>query len=352
MDELIDNILHIINDYHSHREFHFTRERIIQWVNQFDLIDRIFVLAEFLHLLNQGIYVSETQARNFLVDYLQRLATMYGFKDVPSFLSNARFLRLQIANKSQSILLSLLNEELQERYNLTVDACGQNSSTYAIYIDDLLATGNTLFTDLKVWFEQINADGESNLDKIMNRTIKLSIYHFCNHNANTTLYRLKMNFDMDMIKKVKVDSTYTIQNHLSFNNQRFNFAYPTTPQPQIVVNYLHNLHLHATKNADKALRNQHEPLHETFYSSTANRKRFEDILLIKGIELLQNANELKPNHRPMGAGFPSHGTLGTGTLFFTWRNISNTCPIVFWWAAGGWFPLFPLIGRGQNQVNP
>ena len=55
-----------------------------------------------------------------------------------------------------------------------------------------------------------------------------------------------------------------------------------------------------------------------------------------------------PRKRPLGDTVKSHKTLGTGTLFFTWRNISNTCPIVFWWDVFGhnWTPLFSLKNRG------
>ena len=63
-----------------------------------------------------------------------------------------------------------------------------------------------------------------------------------------------------------------------------------------------------------------------------NRNKFEKIILDKGLELLQKVKKEKPDprKRPLGDTVKSHKTLGTGTLFFTWRNISNTCPIIFW----------------------
>jgi hypothetical protein len=99
-----------------------------------------------------------------------------------------------------------------------------------------------------------------------------------------------------------------------------------------------------------AYRKNNIPIKEQFFSSKSNRIRFENIMLMKGIELLGGVKKLKINHRPLGVTNPTKKIFGTGTLFFTWRNISNTTPIVFWWKITGsdWYPLFPLINRGKN----
>lgn len=95
-----------------------------------------------------------------------------------------------------------------------------------------------------------------------------------------------------------------------------------------------------------AMRNAKMPVKETFFSSPENRIRFENVILIKGIEILGKVSVLKENQRPLGNINPSFQTFGTGTLFFTWRNVSNTSPIVFWWESKYWHSLFPLINRG------
>jgi hypothetical protein len=111
--------------------------------------------------------------------------------------------------------------------------------------------------------------------------------------------------------------------------------------------FLNNLN--ANRDEKYAFRPANRPGQETFFSTPANRKRFENILLHKGIELLGEAKNLEDNHRPLGMTNPSRKTLGTGTMFFTWRNISNTSPVVFWWEITGsdWYPLFKLLHRGN-----
>lgn len=349
MKKIAESIVEIIKDYHNYRGFQFTSDHILSWVNQFDECDRKFILEEFLHLLNQGIYVSEEKAREQLLEAISILASKFGYKTPIDFLRNSDVLRLQGDGKSQSVLLIILNEELLDKYGVDLTICGTNSKRYAVYIDDLIATGGTAFREIHDWLLQTDSKGIQNLQNLNAGNVEVLGIFFCCHNANNVLWRLKLELKSDLVtKKIKLYQFYEVQNHLSFLNQKYNFTYPTVDQPKSVKDYFNALPISAVKNADKAFRNPNLPMTETFFSSPANRIRFENILLAKGVELLNMAKELKPNHRPLGAGFPSHRTLGTGTLFFTWRNISNTCPIVFWWEAANWVPLFPLKGRGQE----
>lgn len=350
MNQLAQNIVAIIKDYHNYRGFQFTEEHVINWVNQFEeAANREFILQEFLHLLNQQlIYISEDKARQLLLRRIERLATMYGFSKTVSFLAHADILSLQGEDKSQIVLLRLLDEELQKKYGIGLAQCGTASKKYAVYIDDVLATGGSVYRDMNKWLPQSDADGKTNLDKLVSGETVLSISHFCNHNGNTTLWRLKEGFKKnEILKKIKCYCDYEIQNHLTFPNQRFNFTYPVSSQDETVATYFESLPEYAHKHEEKAFRKPDKPENETLFSSKENRVRFENILLAKGIELLNNAKFKHDNHRPLGATIPSYKILGTGTLFFTWRNISNTTPIVFWWSSPDWSPLFPLYKRGQ-----
>lgn len=347
MKQLAESIVEIIKDYHNYLGFQFTPDYVLAWVNQFDEGDRNFVLVEFLHLLKQGIYISETKARQLLFESIIILANKYGYNSPIEFLQNTNIIRLQGKGKSQSVLLDILNEELLDKLGVDMSICGTKSTKYAVYIDDLIATGGTAFRELRNWLLQNDSGGTQNLKNLNDGKVDVLVISFCCHNANNVLWRLKLDLKSDAVtKKIKIYQYYEVQNHLNFLNQKYNFAYPTANQPASVSVYYKALPASAEKHSDKTFRNPKLPAEETFFSSPGNRIHFENILLSKGVELLNQAKELKPNHRPLGAGFPSHRTLGTGTLFFTWRNISNTCPIVFWWESPAWKPLFPLKGRG------
>ncbi|MDQ3109751.1 MAG: hypothetical protein M3R17_07630 [Bacteroidota bacterium] len=139
-----------------------------------------------------------------------------------------------------------------------------------------------------------------------------------------------------------------IQNHPAFTNQKFNNLYPQLPQANEVNVYLGNLQ--AEKYGDKAFRGINKPSVESFFSSSANRIRFENIMLHKGLQIIENIQTRpSPGLRPLGFTSPSHKILGLGTLFFTWRNIPNNCPLAFWWRvpSHSFQGLFPLKGRGN-----
>lgn len=102
-------------------------------------------------------------------------------------------------------------------------------------------------------------------------------------------------------------------------------------------------------NSEFAFRKPELPSTENYYSSSENRNRYESIILNKGIELFNQIENLGSHAiRPLGMTLPSNKTLGTGSHAFTWRNISNTCPLVFWWETNGWYPLFPVKNRGKH----
>lgn len=348
MQQLADQIVNILTDYHNYDGFQITSERVITWVDQFEEPDRLFILEEFLHLLCQGIYISENQGKDLLVKRIQRLAKFYKFDSVGSFLSNVEFLRIQKKGKSQEALLNLLNVELITKFEIGLDDCGTNTKRYFIYVDDILATGGTVFNDLQGWLMIKDNEG-LNLDKVVRKDVNLIVSLFCRHNWANVDWRLRLSLDRPLIvNKIFYIADHAIENNPNGFSQKLNFAYPVQNQDTFVTDYFNTLS--ASNHGDQAFRKTGTPVVETLFSTPGNRIRFENIILKKGIQLLQNTETLQANHRPLGATFPSYKTFGTGTLFFTWRNISNTCPIVFWWGAGGWLPLFPLKGRGQAKI--
>lgn len=345
MEELADNIATIFHDYHNYNNFQFSSSHVMRWVTQFPENDRCFVLEELLHLLGKGIYISEQKGREILYNQVEALGKHYKFRDTFSFLKNVDFLQLQPLHKSQSVLLKLLNEELHNKLGLEIKHCGSNTKQFAIYIDDLLATGGTIFKDIETWLRTNNTDGETNMQSIVSGKKKLAVSLFCKHNWANVDWRLKCALNEDgILNKIKYQCYYMIENHPMNPKSKLNFAYPISSQPPVVQEYL--TALPADYKAEHAFRKENTPIVEDFFSSPTNRMRLENVFLLKGIELLQNASQLKPNHRPLGMTPPSYKTLGSGTLFFTWRNISNTTPIVFWWKSADWYPLFPLFHRG------
>lgn len=352
LKKLAQEICDLMQDYHNHNGFQFTADHVINWVSQFDTDDQDFVLEEFLHLLKQDIYISEKRARKLLLSAVKQLASHFKFSQVSDFLRNVEFLRLQEdEGNSQDTLLGILDELLLYSYKMGVNDCGTKSKKYAIYIDDVFATGNTVLEDLQKWLGQNSESGLTNLDEVDKSSKIVIVSVFCLHTwaRYNIVNRLKYGLKRDVGDKMLFRGDYKVENHPTAPGQKLNFAYPVKCDTKEVLEYLNDLQKGYTYKMSKreyAMRDEKTPANETFYSSPANRVRFENIVLLKGMEILKKVSVLKSNQRPMGNINPSYQTLGTGTLFFTWRNVSNTTPVVFWWEARHWKGLFPLVNRG------
>lgn len=168
-------------------------------------------------------------------------------------------------------------------------------------------------------------------------------------------FALDQNIGFNLSNRLKFYRVSSIDNypHINFYNPnpKFNHVYPKENDiGKEFLNFIENAfdRGYGMTNEKLAFRNPDYPKVEEFYSSPENRDRYENILLQKGIEIINSIENLKVQSiRPLGMTPPSYKTLGTGSHFFTWRNISNTCPLVFWWG-NNWYPLFPVKNRGNH----
>lgn len=348
---LAENVAEIAQDYHSdyNEGFAMTSEHVLDWTNQFEETDREFVLSEVLHILQQGVYISKEKAKEILWDFINKATTFFGYQNIEMFLRETHFISVQGEAKSQTILLSILNDILIEKTSYSLEICGTLGVRNYIYLDDILASGGTFKFGIKKFIEDNDL-----LKPLINKEIKLLSFFFCIHSwgVDNTRYSLKKLFNdenlfLDAVK-FPIKSYYTIENNLRGFNPKLNLIYPEKSKNEYDA-YLVNLD-NATLQSDKAYRKSTQPNKETFFSSKENRNRLEQLFLDKGIEIINKIQDesTKHKHRPLGKTYPSYKTFGTGTLFFTWRNISNTCPIVFWWdnPVHNWKGLFPLHNRG------
>jgi hypothetical protein len=348
MEEIAYRIASIIGDYENNE---MTVEHVLRWVEQFEKTDREFILKE-LEGIFLKCYLSKEQCLKFLKEYIEYLSSYFKYDRVAEFLNDTQFLDLQKEEKSQHELLALMDRILQSEYGITVKNCGKNPKYY-LYLDDVLATGNKVFTELSVWLKtvcQLN-NLKNNYEYIKERKLNVLVCFFCLHTWGrlNAEFRLMKELDDTVRDYVKFFRNFEVQNQIKAHNPRLNLMIPIEEgQPSEVINYLNSLE--ATANADRAYRKANQPVKEEFFSSPENRVRLENIFLKKGVELLQHVKNLSVKQiRPLGYTIKSHKTFGLGTLFFTYRNIPNNCPIVFWWG-NNWYPLFKLKNRGK-KVN-
>ena len=126
MEKIAENIVSITSDYHSdyNNGFVMTKEHVLDWSNQFGQTDREFVLSEVLHILQQGVYISKEKATEILWKFLNKATKFFGYQSIDLFLGETHFISSQAELKSQSVLLTILNEILIKNTAYSIETCG------------------------------------------------------------------------------------------------------------------------------------------------------------------------------------------------------------------------------------
>lgn len=345
MRNIAHQIVQQISDYRANSGINIDENHVLEWANQFDEDDREFLLSELNHILPQS-YVSKDEFVGGIGEILEYLADHYNYKSIDKFLGNVRFLDCQHSYKSQSIILDHISEYLLSELGFGIEDCGGNGIKFWVYFDDVLASGGTFRRDIIATLDEFGTQ------EFLNDSIKIVCFFFFLHSwgCSNSRYILENEIDKSFKKSIDIHYSYEIENNPRINrynrNPSFNHVYPNEDDTNDEWNdYLDSLE-GADRHREFAYRNSRFPKKEDFYSSPDNRTRYEKIILNKGLEIISKADNLAASIRPLGMTPPSYNTFGTGSHAFTWRNISNTCPIVFWWENRGWKPLFPVINRG------
>jgi len=343
LEKLCSDILIIINDYRSEDGIKLNKDKIKNWVNQFDQNDKIFILQELFHILDER-YITKKQAENFLIGIVKKLCEDFKYEDERSLLKDCYFIDHQPEGKSQKELLKLFDKLITREFDISISECGKSNQKYFIYLDDFLCTGDTLFKGLAKpvtgWLYKI-FNGQTLLKKLMDGESKLVFTYFVIHDLNyhKFIYRLRANIKEDISSRITCYSYLEIKNNYKDLGSKLDFLFPIrNGQSKRVIDFFNELNVSSDSGV---FRDSDYPKDETFFSSKENRIRLENILLNKGLELYDLAGSGRsPRMRPLGYGLTSHKNFGFGTLCFSWRNVPFNVPMVFWYSHHNWIPLF------------
>lgn len=357
MEQLITSIYQTLEDYRADENrplVRMTTDRIRNWINQFDEGLQVPILTELDNIFKKR-YCSKSKVKDFLDQVIKVLTKDFGFKNSTDFLKNSDFLNLQPDGKSQRIMLSLFDELIQEKHGLSLTDCGTTSKKYSIYIDDILCTGLTLISDIKDWSEKEFFSGRTNNQAVADGSTILVFAYVFIHEKNYHKKKAEMRFKIsnEVSNNHKMYRLTEIENGTA-QSSKIDLIYPLeNGQPQSVIDYkneivelvdIHTQQYNQT-SSEEFYRPAGLPTNEQFFTSAENRIIVENVFLQKGIEILHKANANNRNMRALGYSIPSHKNFGFGALCFTWRNVPNNAPLVFWYSGGGFTPLF-IVTRG------
>ncbi|OJV19303.1 MAG: hypothetical protein BGO21_08585 [Dyadobacter sp. 50-39] len=359
MEQLITSIYHQLQDYRADEKnpnVHITPDSIITWIKQFDKAHQAPILLEVDKIM-KARYLSKSRVTDFLSSLVDVFINDFKIKDPVDFLKNANFIDIQEPGKSQKLMLSLFDSIIQNKYGISLNECGSISKKYSIYIDDVLCTGSKMLNDTTKWLGQDFVKGKLNKEAINDgSTILIYAYVFI-HNRNYYKKVKQMRHSSNEVaNKHKMYRLVEIENEIN-TNSKIDIIHPIeNGQPQIVIDYKNEItHLvdkHANEkkyriNPEEFYRPSNLPLKEELFTSPQNRIIVENAFLQKGIEIIKNTGTPTPNIRALGYSLPSLKDFGFGALCFTWRNIPNNTPLVFWGIGGGFNPLFK-VKRGLS----
>lgn len=345
---LLASIANTIRDYRQGEISPITPDHVDKWVCQFDKEEQLIILYEMSHLLSK-YYLTKDKTKQFLSAILN-YEKIFG-DDPSSTLTKSQFLNIQRKGSSQKDLLNLL-----ESINPNINVCqininhNINNAINYIYLDDCLLSGNTVFRDMEKFL---------NINSISNTNIHLIFLGFYSQGYNYYINQKLIRLTREKNISVKLWYLFKFENN-DRNISEYDCLWSKEVTNDNYVNQFANL---VSNNAQqkgwnpRLFRPDHIPSKETLFSSPQNRDIVEKAFLKKGAYICSLPQNRHKSMRPMGYEYLE--SLGFGSIFITYRNIANNCPLVLWWGDPSyssshpfskWYPLFPRKVNEQSSI--
>ncbi|HET9921027.1 MAG TPA: hypothetical protein VFQ30_14345 [Ktedonobacteraceae bacterium] len=347
---LLQSLALTISDYQQNKIAPINSAHIEKWLNQFDLADQPIILAEIDSIMKR-YYFSRTRVKEAIRAFLKE--TIIRGNDFRQVLPHICFLNIQKIGSSQGAMLDLTDEILQEDYNWSTSMTATQEVDTYIYMDDCIYTGSRIRYDLTD-----GTDSSGWLSNCPSSNCVLYIFTIATHTEGMS-YASKRISDATQNKQIRVrwKPAFMINNHHRQGNS-IEVLWPEGSQDVYVASYVSELEMSLSQagRSTDVLRKVSSS-QERLFSSLQARRVVEQAFLKKGIQLVKASKNAALSIRPLG--FMKLVSLGFGTLFVTYRNIANNCPLVLWWGdpnlpsthpIGQWYPLFPRLTNVQRDI--
>lgn len=338
-DDLLASVASVIQTYRRGDLAEPTPEHVERWLRQFTSDQQLPFLREFDHVIRQT-FITRRNVKNFL----RNLVTSQGLvgDDPTTYWSSANFLNIQQNGQSQTEMLTLFSQCLEDVCSLGLDACGDDEGDF-IYLDDVMFSGNRVGNDLGTWI--VNHAPQS---------AKVHVIVAAWHTLGQFLVERKLKEIIRQSGKkvtVKYWRAFTVENKKARKNSSEVLWPAVVPQVAEVLTYV-----------AQPTQYPFEPRQPSAaaiqpFSSEAGRQILESEFLIAGAKIRAMSENPKQSMRPLG--FSPFG-VGFGSMIVTYRNCPNNCPLAMWWgdpeATSGalhWYPLLQREGYSspRNSFN-
>lgn len=314
-EDRLRSIVEKISDYRLGEIEKRTPESVEDWVRQFPDTVQDPLLAALDHVLGKT-YLSRDDFRNFLKG-LVMTSKLSADRDPQDYWRRANVLDIQQGGSSQREIRRMFGEVLQEKHGFDVDDTGGPDGDF-IYLDDCIGTGSRLRNDVCDWL------GHEAPPKINLHVVTPILYAGSRWVDKKIQETAKENGKVIKVRKWCFKN-FRLENRLSYKN-RSDVLWPTSiPKHEAVQEYCKRL---TDRNHPPKLR---KPGHQGafgLFQDDAQKIFVEEAFLVRGCEILREQRNLPVTFRPLG--YSNLDTLGFGSMFVTYRNCPNNCPLALW----------------------
>lgn len=308
-------------------------DHVERWIMQFDAAVQLPILQEMDYVL-KNTYFSKEEVLKFLRAAI-RTAKLTG--DNPQdFWHSATFLDIQGGGDSQTDMLSLFSEQLEEEFGFGIDACGQGNSVF-IYLDDGIFTGNRVRRDLDAWIRDA-APTQATIHVIC-IAMHMGGQYYARERIQETIRASGKSID---ISNGNWWSAAALEDRKYYSNTCDVLRPTAIPDDQAVKDYVAGMRYQPT------LRTPGNRGSRNLFSSDAGKILLEQQFLKAGVGIRQTCQNLGETQRPLG--HMTLETLGFGSLIVTYRNCPNNAPLALW-VGEPWYPLFPRTTNAQTAIR-
>ncbi|MFP5336956.1 MAG: hypothetical protein ACLGIW_00415 [Gammaproteobacteria bacterium] len=328
--DLLASIAATIQDYRGGSLPQPINDHVERWVRQFDAAVQLPILKEIDHVL-KNIYFSKEKVSEFIRGAIGT-PKLTG-DNAKKFWQNANFLDIQGGGDSQTDMLALFSEQLNNEFGFGIDACGRGADVF-IYLDDGIFTGNRVRRDLEGWVRD-HAPAQATVHSICIAQHSGGQY-YANGKIQEVIRASGKKIDITWWRAIELEDRKAY-------SATSDVLRPTAiPNDQAVRDYIAGMRYQPT------LRAAGNPGTAGLFSSDTAKILLEQEFLKAGARIRQMCPNLGATQRPLG--HMTLETLGFGSLIVTYRNCPNNAPLAFW-VDEPWYPLFPRTTNTQTAVR-
>ena len=324
--KLLEAIATQIGDYRFDELQPRTPELIDAWVQQFPPSEQIALLEGLKHIFEKT-YISRSMFAAFLKDLASTDRLAPGIPP-EQFWSEANLLNIQRGGNSQKDILAAFDDILYATHGIHLVDTGSDDGAF-VYLDDCIGTGNRIRGDVCGWLDG-DTPAKTNLHIIT------PVLYTGSWWIDGRIQEMAATNGKEVsITKWSLDQ-FQMENRRAYRNSS-DVLWPTTlsdnPAVQAYAEYLENL------GHPAVLRTAGHSGASGLFSDDAQRMLLEEAFLVRGCQIRQECTNLPDNARPLG--YHNLDCFGFGSMFVTYRNCPNNCPLAFWVQQAEYPALFP-----------